>query len=78
VGGEVLVGAGCVLARPLVELLAGGAGGAVYVQAQGALPIADVLSVIRESSVIAFTVEVNVSTVALMRVSNTGYSAVIT
>jgi len=32
----------------------------------------------RESSVIAFTVEVNVSTVALMRVSNTGYSAVIT
>src|ERR1039457_774004 len=36
VGGEVLVGAWGVLARPLVELLAGVAAGAVHVQAQPA------------------------------------------
>src|ERR1035441_8199552 len=35
--GEVLVGAGGVLAWPLVELLAGAAAGAVYVQAQAAI-----------------------------------------
>src|ERR1017187_2474023 len=34
--GEVLVGAGGVLAGPLVELLAGAAAGAVHVQAQSA------------------------------------------
>src|ERR1035438_2235773 len=39
VGGEVLVGAGGVLARPLVELLAGVAAGAVHVQAQAAVLI---------------------------------------
>src|ERR1017187_10180945 len=36
VGGEVLVGAWGVIARPLVELLAGVAAGAVHVQAQPA------------------------------------------
>src|ERR1017187_8396904 len=37
IGGEVLVGAGGVLAWPLVELLAGVAAGAVHVQAQAAV-----------------------------------------
>jgi threonine dehydrogenase-like Zn-dependent dehydrogenase len=39
VGGEVLVGAWGVLAWPLVELLAGVAAGAVYVQAQAAVGV---------------------------------------
>src|SRR5215469_15099562 len=44
---EILVGAGCVLARPLVQLLTGSATGAEDIQAQTAVLIAELVRAIR-------------------------------